>query len=424
MARDNKIKKRREEEEEEIEESEVEEEEEEVEEEEEEQEEEVEEEEEEEEDDDDEELIEEPEEDTIGTRLEKGLLVFFIILVYIALMALTGGTVFAAYGWQGLGAGPNGTLQSKTIGMTLTIINIMKGQKISFNTPQSIPNQLIPVNQTNITLIVTGVCPVKGICPPVSGCIEDKTSCLPQPKPPCTPQIWPARHYCPEPVTPCPPGSCPPFECPTTTTETPIENFRDAIIESKSVSEWINMYPPHSANRLEVVTTLMSHTSELFAVHGFFHRCEDRKHQYENLWETTCSFCHDRYNYIRCVMSNQLIGQKHTDKPWEFPSPLVWSTDFKAIHTDIVNTLYRTWPIRTLDYIFDRIEKMMRTFAVKTASGGECLLCTEFWRSIYNLCFSTYDKWYVFPQNRNLQRSLLNIVDGISEPDNDTIVAN
>lgn len=346
-----------------------------------------------------EENIESSEEDDTSTEsIETGLIVTLILIIYIALMMITGGTVYAAHGWQGRGSGPNASIVSKAVGMIVTVVNILKGENTTFH-------DVIDQTQdsTNLTLIISGVCPVDGVCPAVVGCIENETSCLPQPKVKCIPQVWPTRHICWQPTTPCPPGSCQVPECPTTTAPPPIEDFRTAIIETRPVFEWLNMYPPNSANRLEVITTLMSNTIEQFALNAYFHRCRDRWMDHiEPLYKTICSFCNDRYDYIRCVYSNELVGQVHDDEE-NYLSPIYWS-ELGFMHADMVNIIYNDVSTEHLTYIFRRFEKMKRAFAVKTAKGGKCEVCTEYWRSVYDKCYSANSKWYIYPKDFDAQK--------------------
>jgi hypothetical protein len=175
----------------------------------------------------------------------------------------------------------------------------------------------------------------------------------------------------------------------TATTEPPIQVFRSAFYENQRVFDLINLYPPHSPNRLEVVTTLLYKTVEQFAMLGQFHRCESSLSN-RPLHTTVCSFCNDRYEYIRCVMSNKLVGQFYPDEP---PSanhlvPIFWETELGKIHDDLVANVYKTCLPRNLDHIFDRIEKMIRPFSVRTASGEVCHVCKDFSKSIYDRCYT------------------------------------
>jgi hypothetical protein len=70
--------------------------------------------------------------------------------------------------------------------------------------------------------------------------------------------------------------------------------FLNGILDTKTVLEWLNMYPPLSKSRLIVVTTLLDESIEPWALAGFVHsRCKssaaNRAHN------TTCSFRQDRY---------------------------------------------------------------------------------------------------------------------------------
>jgi hypothetical protein len=277
-----------------------------------------------------------------------------ILIVYAGLMMITGVMVYSAYG--------NGKIAIEGFTPSNSAINVA---------------------------VITGICPVDNICP--IDCIKNPDACIPQSKPPCTPQVWPSRTDCwDSTATNCPNGGCAPPECPmTTTTEPSIQAFRSAFYENQRVVDLINLYPPHSPNRLEVVTTLLYKTVEQFAMLGHFHRCGSSLND-RPLHTTICSFCNDRYEYIRCAMSNNLVGQLYPDEP---PSanhlvPIFWETELSKMHDDLVTNVYKTcWP-RSMDYIFDRIEKMIRPFALKTAAGDECRVCKDFSRAIFDRCYT------------------------------------
>ena len=288
------------------------------------------------------------------TGLTTEVVVTLILIIYAGLMMITGVMVYSAYG----------------------------------NIEIATSNTAI-----NNAVIITGICPVNDICP--SSCIKDPDACISQSKPPCIPQVWPSRTSCWDSVaTNCPNGGCALPECPTNslvtaTTEPPIQVFRSAFYENQRVFDLINLYPPHSPNRLEVVTTLLYKTVEQFAMLGQFHRCESSLSD-RPLHTTVCSFCNDRYEYIRCVMSNKLVGQFYPDEP---PSanhlvPIFWETELGKIHDDLVANVYKTCLPRNLDYIFDRIEKMIRPYSVRTASGEVCHVCKDFSKSIYDRCYT------------------------------------
>ena len=303
------------------------------------------------------------EDSEIGLTTE--VVVTLILIIYAGLMMTTGVMVYSAYG-------------SVEIATNNTVID------------------------HHADVIITGICPVNDICP--SSCIKDPDACISQSKPPCVPQVWPSsRTSCWDSVaTNCPNGGCAPPECPTnslmtaTSTEQPsIQVFRTAFYENQRVFDLINLYPPHSPNRLEVVTTLLYKTVEQFAMLGQFHRCESSLSG-RPLHTTVCSFCNDRYEYVRCVMSNQLVGQFHPDEP---PSanhlvPIFWETELGQIHDDLVTNLYKTCLPRNLDYIFDRIEKMIRPFSVRTASGEVCRVCQDFSKTIYDRCYTKDTRYY------------------------------
>lgn len=304
--------------------------------------------------------------DPADVPIPKGLLVTLILIIYAGLMMATGVIVYSTYG------------------------NYQAGTSLDGFT------------STNVAPI-TGICPINDICP--STCIIDTNACIPQPKPPCIPQVWPTRSFCWEQV----PSSSHPTACPIrpSTTEPPIQVFRTVFYENHRVLDLLNLYPPNSPKRLEVVTTLLYKTIEQFAMLGHFHRCGDSLTD-RPLFETVCSFCNDRYEYIRCVMSNQLVDQLYPDEPSTANHlvPIFWETELSKLHDNLVTTIYKTGFPNNLDYVFDRIVKMIRPFSVKTASGDECRICKDFNETIYDKCY-TKDTWYTFPAHRQVSPSLI-----------------
>ncbi|EFX88560.1 hypothetical protein DAPPUDRAFT_95375 [Daphnia pulex] len=263
-----------------------------------------------------------------------------ILIVYAGLMMITGVMVYSAYG----------------------------NEKIAIE-------GFSPSNSAINDAVITGICPVDNICP--FDCIKDPDACIHQSKPPCTPQVWPSRNDCwDSTATNCPNGGCAPPECPmTTTTEPSIQVFRSAFYENQRVVDLINLYPPHSPNRLEVVTTLLYKTVEQFAMLGHFHRCEVH---------SMAGHC------TRQSAHSATTAMSTLDEP---PSanhlvPIFWETELSKMHDDLVTNVYKTCLPRNMDYIFDRIEKMIRPFSLKTAAGDECRVCKDFSRAIFDRCYT------------------------------------
>lgn len=304
----------------------------------------------------------------------------FVLFIYLALMGITGGTVYATYGWRGRGS--NGTFIDSVVGMTQ-----VAGETFFPGT------QLF--NKTNTTTVIptTTPCPLVGTCPPIVGCIERNDTCIAQPQPPCIPPPVKFREPCLE-MLPCRNGTCRAPDCPTPKPELPIEVFRTAQLDTKPVYEWLNFYPTYSSNRLEVVTTLMDELIENWVTEGFFHRCTGNPEYPRDT--TTCTFCQDRYDYIKCIMSNNIIGPLNPTTPIDqLTAAYISPAKFLVARQDLAITVMdNKTPARTLDYIFDYIERAIKVFAVRTESGGECRVCKDFWRGVLNPCFSDEKQWY------------------------------
>ncbi len=169
--------------------------------------------------------------------------------------------------------------------------------------------------------------------------------------------------------------------------------FHNSIRDTKTVSQWLNMYPPLSKSRLIVVTTLLDESIEPWALAGFVHRCKNsavispavpvnRAHN------TTCSFCQDRYDYVQCVMSNNLILEPQTEAAVD-KSYFRDGKEFFQMRGWLPEIIYNYWKTQELDNIFSKIEGAIRSFTVETdIPGKSCRVCTDFNRHIYDKCFA------------------------------------
>ena len=116
---------------------------------------------------------------------------------------------------------------------------------------------------------------------------------------------------------------------------------------SKTVSQWLNLYPPYSKNRLIVVTTLLDDMIEPWALVGSFHRCTADKDN--DQFKTTCRICQDRYEYIKCVMSSNLI-EEHTLPT--MAKGMGWfngDTEFTQMRGWLPDFVYQLWSQARID---------------------------------------------------------------------------
>ena len=287
-----------------------------------------------------------------------------VAIVGLLLMIITGGIVYAVYDYQG-----------KAFGL-FTPVKVTTPEPVyypppglSFRPPGYIP--LYPPDPSES-------------CPSVPTC------------PKCTPvqncQKAPRQQGCVfiQRPTRCPAaGTCPNGQCRQCSTSPPIETFNNGDKKSRTVFEWLNMYPPYSANRLHVLTHLLDETVEKWALGGFMHRCTS--HSSFDRDTTKCTMCNDRYNYIKCVMTNTLsdslyepVENNNFNKPYYHPN----DADFHGARYEVPRTVYQdNLPPSQLEYIFKHMEKAIRPFQVKTQNGKECRICTDYNRQMYNKCF-------------------------------------
>ena len=266
--------------------------------------------------------------------------------------------------------------------------------------PQSIPDTTQNASPTRapattITQLGTAItqCPtIYAACPEVSGCrpvscVPQPTTCVPRSTTPCAP------------MASCPNGQCrPPCTAPTRQPDPPFSEFetnRAGRWQSKSVAEWINMFAPYSRERLNVVITLLDETVEKWAYAGFAHRCAPSSVKSPYLIHNTkCTFCNDRYSYIKCVMSGEVAG------PINPYGQTHLFFDDNALRNARHNIPYILWnsvsQVINLVTHFVNIEKAIQPFQVKRADGIECRVCADFNRKVYDRCIS-HDRVYEGP---------------------------
>ena len=287
-----------------------------------------------------------------------------VAIVGLLLMIITGGIVYAVYDYQG-----------KAFGL-FTPVKVTTPEPVyypppglSFRPPGYIP--LYPPDPSE-------PCPSVPTCPkctPVQNCQKAprQQGCIFIQKPTMCPAA----------------GTCPTGQCRQCSTIPPIATFNNGDKKSRTVFEWLNMYPPFSVNRLHVLTHLLDETVEKWALGGFMHRCTP--HSSFDRDTTKCTMCNDRYNYIKCVMTNTLsdslyepVENNNFNKPYYHPN----DADFHGARYEVPKTVYQdNLPPAQLEYIFKHMEKAIRPFQVKTQNGKECRICTDYNRQMYNKCF-------------------------------------
>ncbi|KAI9559160.1 hypothetical protein GHT06_015949 [Daphnia sinensis] len=291
-----------------------------------------------------------------ATRLASQITIAFIaVFIYVVLMTVTGGAVYVIHG------------------------------------PSAAP---VPTAGQGGVKPSAHVCP-PATCPAIPECQEAFwMECEPKPTaPPCFTTLAP---YC--------EASCqadrPPCLCPTaspcpTVRPTPAPPSIDVFLTSrrhtKSVSQWLNLYPPFSKERLAVVTTLLDEALEPWALAGYVHRCTDNDPEHPKDG-TTCGFCRDRYAYVDCVMSGRLMeetsGMAAVDPTW------VQQPEFTAMRGQLPNIIYHMWDPHHFEDILNAIGRAVHSFTVRTEAGKSCRVCTDFSKRVYDKCFSEAGKKY------------------------------
>ena len=305
-------------------------------------------------------------------RASRVAIVVSAILIYVILCSITGSTIYAIYGWKGPGSGPDGNIITAFQGMAEVAT-----QQIF---PVTTTNDLVPIQQQIIP------CPpvVQIPCPQYPTCqLTNGMECQPKlPPPPC--------YHLPAPVCPTcpsrPPCICQSTPCPALPVSRPIDEFTRGQRMSKTVSQWLNYYPPYSKNRLIVATTLLDDMIEPWALVGSFHRCTADSNN--DILKTTCNICQDRYEYIKCVISSPLIEDNSLPTMAKSNGWFSLDTEFTSMRGWLPEFVYHGWSRIHFDGIMARYQREIDTMTVRTTSGKVCRVCTDFNRNVFDKCIS------------------------------------
>lgn len=339
-----------------------------------------------------------------------GLVFATVMLIYLMLAVVSAGTVYAAFGWTGQGStGNRSNLYTRVTGMinytSYTLLNKFKPAV----------NQTVNVTTTQPPAEEWWACPDPyGACPaddpftcltPNPNMPIMSTTCKPQTPAPCKKDTWPARMICPPVTYPpgcqhppssnnCPPPTCPPLK----TSNVDIQSdFRDvAFLETKSWSEWIGMFPPNSSERLEVVTTLLDETLEKLVRVGFVHPCE--RSGYNTWYKDVCYLCPDRYEYIRCVMSQDILVNPSSAKVRLYTSQELDGVE--ALFTEAVYNAdsYRNDRYKFMAY-FNLVASLRDESSIEYVDPEDrrktksCQMCKENFGAAYLQCVYLYNNY-------------------------------
>ena len=351
----------------------------------------------------------------------KVVIIIVAVVVYIALMTIAGGVVYVTYG-SGSANVPLVTTPRPT--QIFANPNLPNPNLPNPNFPnQNLPNQNLQATNPQTPIITQPGDPASwpnnqqptqtnfgttqnalnsnACVAQYAPCPQCRpASCVPQPNSPNYPNSCVPRSTTPcAPMASCPNGQCrPPCTAPTRQPDPPFSEFetnRAGRWQSKSVAEWINMFAPYSRERLNVVITLLDETVEKWAYAGFAHRCAPSSVKSPYLIHNTkCTFCNDRYSYIKCVMSGEVAG------PINPYGQTHLFFDDNALRNARHNIPYILWnsvsQVINLVTHFVNIEKAIQPFQVKRADGIECRVCADFNRKVYDRCIS-HDRVYEGP---------------------------
>ena len=314
------------------------------------------------------------EENSIGDVVSLIAIGFLFVVICVVVMVITGGLVYGAFGWTGAGSGPNGTFFTRMAGMMTHAANTIVTPGYSAGSPE---------NDT-----ATRSCPQFGTCPPVFGCIG--YGCRTQAPPTCIPftTLPPAGCPVPDDVEKCSDDQCRKQVCPTPRPPPPsIQFFRNSPHDLLPVWRWLDMYPPYSWQRLEVVTTLLEESLEPWVSSTFAIRCLKPDEKYEPHQKdepgknVQCAICKDRYDYVKCVMSSNLFQDNQRTRVVEYPTKR--ELDMAQRNVSQLLTQWDPVPLASpewikWDHLNDKLVKVITSYNVRTNRTHWCRVCSDF----------------------------------------------
>ncbi|KAI9552453.1 hypothetical protein GHT06_022819 [Daphnia sinensis] len=134
-------------------------------------------------------------------------------------------------------------------------------------------------------------------------------TCPPIPAVPCTNVAPQACRPCPT-HPPCTAWNCQPVVCPTAApihVPNIIGNLSTYDMTNTKAIDLIRRYPPNSYERLQVAVQLMDFSIEWWVNLLTIRNCHFDKRK-------VCTFCKDRYRYLRCIVENELESNRYTDR--------------------------------------------------------------------------------------------------------------
>ena len=208
---------------------------------------------------------------------------------------------------------------------------------------------------------------------------------------------------------PCPSGHYHKFSL--TPTYQPIKTFNINYKKSWTVLEWLDMYPSYLANRLFILTHLLDQTIEKWALGGFLHKCPS----HSNFDTTKWTLCNERYNCIKCVISNIILTESfyppaisnNKNKPY-YPSDEKSQNSMNYMKYERRKTVYQLNGLRRpnqLAYIFQHTEKTIQPFQTKNQKGKEFHICGDYSQHMYSKYFLA-EVWKVMPASITRKESV------------------
>ena len=346
-------------------------------------------------------------------------MVIGVVCIYIATMIITGGVVYVLTTpkdptqQQGDGGNNNSTNATTYTGDRKELSDIAG----NIASPAVVTLPLGNFTWANPD------CPASPECPPSpTKCVEG--GCKRNPAKKCRERTKEENGTC--------PATCTPYPKAHQLTQFPtaqlLVNSGIETLMKYPLEDILNNFPPYSSDRLIVVLRILRDTVEKWAESGFTHRCDDdRRNKPPFRKETTkCSFCTDRYDFIRCVMSNNITGRDPSasalpnrqsvvlDGKLHYPEQSPFRPSLGMLPTIIMSddSIKSDTPLsvpgvkdpqktfndaKDMDALLKRhfieIHKTIRSLWVATDKTGiNCRICKDFNENIYNKCLHNSNK--------------------------------
>ena len=155
---------------------------------------------------------------------------------------------------------------------------------------------------------------------------------------------------------------------------------KEEELKNSTVLQWVSMYPVNSPERLWILTQLMEYGVEPYVTTMTRRSCK------EGLPFDLCTFCQDRYEFLRSAMKTKVKTNKYGYKTSNKMSRMT-----KEFKKDFALNAY-WYSLDWFDYLtrehFKNIIANYQAFHFVADNGEECSWCNDFDHMKYVLCIN------------------------------------